>query len=302
MEVSIKANGKIYKGWENISISKNIQSMANSFSMSIKQGTFEIDENTLITILKDNKPFLVGYCDNINITISDTKMPMSINGRSKSKDLIDCNISENKQYLNLNAVQIINDLTRNFNIKTTSNIFLEKLSNFNTEVGETYFNAINRLCKQLNILPVSLSNGDLLLTKNKNIVSGPILKKFKSLTFDRNFQDRYSEYIYKKESIVVDVTDGIIKDSDIIRYRPFVAVNTEDKNNIDLAKWKKNNDISNSIVLNGEVVGWDLEINTIVKIETEIVNGYFLISSIEYEKGENGTISKVKFIDRNLFT
>lgn len=302
MEIALKTNGTTYKGWENISIAKSMQSIAFTFTMDIKRSEgINIDNNSLITILKDNKPFLVGYVDNIDIDIEDTERPMKIAGRSKAMDLIDCNILENRQYSNLNAVQIINDFIKDFNITVTANIKLEPLSTFNTEVGETYFNAINRLCKQLNLLPISTNDGNIELVKNKNIQNGTILKKFKSLKFTRNFTSRFNSYTFKQETAVKDISDGIIKDGEVKRHRPFVGVNTEDKTNYDMANWKKNNDISNSILLEGTITGWDLEINTIAKIEREPVNGYFLVNDIIYSKGDNGTISKVKFVDRNLF-
>lgn len=301
MVIALKINGVVYGGWENITIKKSMQSLTHEFEIEFKRGDVSIDNNSIISILKDGKNFLVGYIDDIDIDIADIEKPMKVAGRSKAMDLIDCNILVNQQYANLNAIQIIKDMIKEFSIKVNTNLSLEPLTNFNTEVGETYFNAINRLCKQLNILPLSDNNGDIRLIKNENNVQKIPLKEFLSLKFRTNFQNRFSEYTYKKETAIVDVTDGKINDESVKRYRPFVGINTEDKTNYDMANWKKNNDISNSIFLDGVVLGWDYDLNTIFKIETDIVNGFYLVNSIVFSKSDNGTLANIKFVDKDLF-
>ena len=305
MKLQLQASGKKYQGWENVSITKSMDSIAHRFSMDIyKDGdNVIIEDDEVIKIYVDDKVFFTGYLDDNILSITDVKKPLKINGRSKAGDLIDCNILTNKQYSKLNAKQIIEDLIKPFGISVSTTLSLEPLETFNTEVGETYFNAINRLCKQTNTLPISDVNGNLLIVKNENNITDITLtdKDFKSITFPRKLSNRFSEYVYKKEGIVTDVTDGKITDDTIGRFRPFVDINTEDKSNIDMAKWKKNNDQAKAIQLSGVVVGWDLEINTIVKIETDFVSSSFLIKDITYTKGDNGTISTVTFVSKDLY-
>ena len=174
----------------------------------------DITNNDLITILKDGKPFLTGYLDSLDLGITDVKKPLSISGRSRAMDLIDCNISDNKQYSKLNAIQIISDFIKPFNIKVTTTLKLKPLETFNAKVGETYFNAINRLCKQINVLPTSDNLGNIKLIKNDLKESGIVLRDedFKSLNFKQKYTSRYSEIVYKKESAIVDVTDAKVTD------------------------------------------------------------------------------------------
>ena len=304
MKIELQVNDKKYQGWENITINKSMLSISDTFSMNIYNG---IDINIVggdsVKILVDDKVFLSGFVDSLKLGISDTKKPLSVSGRSKSSDLIDCNIFENKQYNIQNAKVIISDLVKPFGITVSSSLNLEPLEVFDTKVGETYFNAINRLCKQNNILPISDKNGNIKLVKNQLIENEKVLKDsdFKELEFNQNFTNRFSEYTYKKEGIVVDVSDGKTTDTDIKRFRPFVGINTEDKTNKDLANWKKNNDISKSINLTAIVTGWDLEINTIVRLDTEIVKNSYLVKDIEYSKSDSGTISKLTLVDKGLF-
>jgi len=68
-----------------------------------------------------------------------------------------------------------------------------------------------------------------------------------------------------------------------------------------MAIWKQNNDISRSIFLSGSLLGWNEEINTIITLDTELVKNSFLIKDIEYTKSDNGTISNINFVDKNLF-
>ena len=304
MKLELKVNGRKYKGWENVSITKSMTSLTDTFSMNIFKGNIiNILDDDIIQILIDDKLFLTGYLDNINLGIGDTKQPLRLTGRSKALDLIDCNIFENKQYNNLNIKQIINDLIKPFGLTVTTTLELEPLLSFDTKIGETYFNAINRLCKQTNTLPTSKKDGNIEIIKNTEIKSSIVLKDsdFKSLDYPRKLNKRFSEYTFKKEGIVTDVTDGNLKDDTVKRFRPFVAVNTEDKTNEDLAKWQFNHNQAESISLRAVVKNWDLEVNTIVKIETEVVSASFLIKDIIYTKSDSGTISSITFVSKDLF-
>ena len=304
MKLELKIDNRKYSGWENVTINKSIQSIAHNFSMNIFNADgISIEDDDLIKILIDDKIFFTGYLDDMVIGISNVKKPLSISGRSKAGDLIDCNISENKQYNKQNIKQIISDLVKPFNISVSSSLTLEPLEIFNTKVGETYFDAINRLCKQTNTLPISDDFGNIEIVKNEQNKSSIVLKDsdFKELNLPKKLSKRFSKYIYKKEGIVTDVTDGSVTDDTVLRFKPFVGVNTEDKDNQDLAKWQLNHNKVSEISLTAVVKGWDLEINTIVKLETEIVNNSFLIKDITYSKSDSGTISNVTFVSKDLY-
>jgi len=304
MKIQLSVGGRKYSGWEKISITKSMTSLTDSFNMQIFKGDeVQILEDDVIQILVDDKVFFTGYLDDINIGLSDIKKPLSLNGRSRPLDLIDCNISEIKQYNKQNIKQIMNDLTSNFQITTTSNVKLEPLEVFDTRVGETYFNAINRLCKQTNTLPISDKLGNIKIVKNIKKEHPIILKDkdFKSIDYPRNLSKRFNVYFYKSESILSDVTDGVIVDESVKRYRPFVDVNNEDKAKQELAEWKLNHNKAQSINITAVVNNWDLEINTILKIETSLVNGSFLIKDINYTKDNSGTVSKVILVSKDLY-
>lgn len=304
MKVELKVGNRRYSGWENVTVTKALQSIAHTFAMDIYNGDqVQIADDDLVQILVDENVFLTGYIDTIELGISDAKKPLKITGRSKAGDLIDCSIETNKQYNKQNIKQIISDLVKPFSITVSSTLKLEALETFNTKVGETYFNAINRLCKQTNTLPISDNYGNIIITKNEQIESENILKDgdFKELNYPKILSSRFSKYVYKKEGIVTDVTDGSVTDDTVKRYRPFVEVNTEEKTNIDMAKWKKNHNKVDEVTLTAKITGWDLEINTILKLDTEIVKNSFLLKDIVYTKGEQGTVSDLVLASKDAY-
>ncbi len=304
MKIELKIADRRYSGWDNVVVSKSMQSIAHTFAMDIFGGdAIPINDDDLVQIIVNDKVFLTGYLDSIKIGITDKKKPLAITGRSKAGDLIDCSIETNKQYNKQTAKQIISDLVKPFGIEVSSGLKLEPLAVFNTKVGETYFNAINRLCKQTNTLPISDNYGNLQIVKNEQTESANVLKDgdFKELNYPKVLSSRFSKYTYKKEGIVVDVTDGSVTDDTVKRFRPFVEVNTEDKNNIDMAKWKKNHNKVDEVSLTAKVTGWDLDINTIVKLETEIVNNSFLLKDIVYRKGNAGTTSDLVLASKDSY-
>lgn len=304
MKLQLKVRNKKYSGWQNIIIVKSMQSIAHTFAMDIYKGAdVDIQDDDIVQILKDDEVFFTGYIDGITLRITDAKMPMQISGRSKTCDLIDCNIEINKQYNQQNIKQIISDLIKPFGITVSSILTLDALEVFNTKVGETYFDAINRLCKQTNTLPISDNFGNIEIIKNKKSKASIVLKDqdFKEINYPKKLDKRFSKYTYKKEGIITDITDGVVKDSTVKRYRPFVAVNTDDKDNQDLAKWELNKNKADEANITAIIQGWDIDINTIVKVETSIINNSFLVKEIIYYKDDSGTRSELTLIDKDLY-
>jgi len=304
MNVYLQVKNKKYVGWEKIGINKSMMTICDSLSMSLDDSVgIDITSDDLLQVYKDDKIFFTGYLDSYEHETQAKIKPLKITARSKTMDLVDCSIYENKEYTKLTALQIVKKLIEPFDISVSSNLKLETIETFSTKVGETYFNAINRLCKQVNILPVSDERGNIKLIKNSNIVQSKTLRDsdFLELKTKNIFNNRYSTYTYKKESASQDITDGISKDSAISRFRPFVDVNTEDKSNKDLAEWKKNNSLAKSISVDAKFKDWDYDINTIHNLDTKKTKGQFLIKDIQYSKDNNGTIAKVNFVDKDLF-
>ncbi len=302
--IVLKVNKNKYSGWEDISITKDMTSIADTFKLSIEKGSaLNVSEGDLIEIIDDDNTILKGYIEIYDISIEENKSPLILTGRSKAGDLVDCMIENYKQYNRLTPLNIISDIISDFDMSVSTNISLSTVDVFETKVGETFFNAINRLCKQTNILPISANNGDLLLTKNnKTTVSNTLKDKdLKAIKFKSDTTNQFSKYTYKKEAIVVDISDGSVSNSNMNRYRPFVGVNTDNKTNIDMANWKKNNADANSTQLEITVTGWDYEINNIVKIDSQIIKNSYLIKSINYTKGNNGKISNITLVDKGLF-
>lgn len=302
--IQLKINRNLYSGWEGVSITKDMLAIADTFFLSIDNGLMlQAQAGSKIEILKDNEVFLSGFIDVFSISIAGNKSPLSLNGRSKSGDLIDCKIENFSQYMNITALQIAQDIVKDFDIKISSSLTLEPIMIFDTNVGETFFNAITRLCKQNNLLPVSLKNGNIQLVKNANKSNVKILKKqdLKSLSYTSDLTGQFSKYIYKKENSMFEISDGTTLNPYIDRYRPFVDLNTEDKTNIELAQWKKNNANANGTQVSIVVNNWDFEPNTLVSIDTDIVKDTFLIKSVTYTKDNNGTNSQLILIDKGLF-
>jgi len=304
MKVYLQVNGIQYLGWEKITISKSMMTICDNLSMSLDDSIgIDISNDDLLEVYKDDKIFFTGYLDSYEHETQSKIKPLKITARSKTMDLVDCSIFENKEYNKLNALQIVKQIIKDFDIEVSSSLELETIETFSTKVSETYFNAINRLCKQVNILPVSDEKGNIVLIKNSNNSKPTILRDndFLELKSKRRFNHRFSSYTYKKESSFQDIQDGKSTDSEIKRFRPFLEVNTEDKSNKDMAEWKKNNSLARSISLDGKFEGWEFEINTIYKIETKNVKEQMLIKDIQYSKDNNGTISKVTFVSKDLF-
>ena len=302
--IEIVINDAIYSGIENISINKDILKICNSFNISIEsQEALNIKAGDKITILENKKTFFVGYIDTYNIQITNNKSPLSVSGRSLAGDLVDCNITQFKQYTQLEPLSIIQDIIKDFSISVSTSLTLNKLD-LNINTGDTYFNVINKVCKQYNILVISNKNGNIELVRNAKKQNNIILKDkdLLSINYSNDVSKQFKTYTYLKEEINKDVKDGTVENSKILRHRPFLKINNQSKTNLDLSKWEKQNREANSEKLTISVLNWDFEMNTILEIDTPIIKNAYLIKSINYSySSTGGKISKLELINKELY-
>ncbi len=301
-DFKLKIAGVYYKGWQNVNIKKDITSLVDSFSTTILDD-ISIAGDDKIEIYQNDVLVLTGYVDNIQKGISDKRQPLQINGRSLASDLIDCNIAETKQFIKNTPKEIINKIMSPYGLKADTDIELETIAKFNTKIGDTVFDTINRICKQTNILPISTPAGGLKLIRNTGAKGKRTYKNddFKNIQAPIDFKKRYSEYRVVKENAKNDDKSFVLKDDRVKRYKPLLVVNTEDKTNKELAKWHLNKNKADEMKLTAVVVGWELQIGTIIDIDTDVVKGSFLIKEATYTKDNNGTQTSISLVSKELF-
>lgn len=272
----------IYSGWTDVRITRSIEDMSGSFNLqltsktdvnvgNIKAGAecyVEINSNRVIT----------GYIDDVVIDISDTEHTITVIGRDKTADLIDCAaIHASGRWRNVSLQKIAKDLCKPFGINVIWDVNNSKASEpfrwMQIEPSETVFEMLARAARQRGILMTSDVYGNLVFTSagEKNIAILTLGNNIKNLSITRSWRDRFSLYrvlgdsaggaIWGETQTAVQSTAvyANITDESITRYRPTIIMSDDNINKENAAvrgDWERRRSAAHSQPVSVTVQGW----------------------------------------------
>jgi prophage tail gpP-like protein len=342
-EVFLYVNNKIYSGWKDVNITRSLEAMAGSFSLSVVESktteNFDLfcGDQTIVKIGDD--AVITGYIDDYHPSFDAGSHSITITGRDKTADLIDCSAAyKTGQWNNQNIFKIAKDLCGPFGIEVKTNLKkLPTIKKFKLQTSETVHEALDRLAKQLGVVITSTRDGSkLFITQSSQVALNITLKEGENIlagSASYSFKDRFSQYIVKPQQnqdetniikvgdeededdyvIVSNKVKGICNDESIKRYRPkiFVSEYVLNKSEANLrAKWEaiitagKSSDIDIEVqgwrMPNGEL--WDVDKLVMVDSPKLRIKKNLLITEVNYKKNENGTTTSLKLKRPDAFT
>lgn len=242
--VSLHVGGKKYEGWETASITRSIEAVAGSFNLTATDRWYLDTERWQIMpgdmcVLKINgTPIITGYVDSISPSITGDSHEISITGRDKTADLVDCSADVKSFEIRGQTLKSIAEmLCKPFGIAViASGGTGEAFPSVAIQPGETVWSCIERLAKQRKVAVTTNGNGDLVFAQigtgkaDDALVEGANIKAA-SATYD--FAGRFSEYIVKGQlqstgdgedawNPPQNQVEARTKDANIKRYRPLI--------------------------------------------------------------------------------
>lgn len=221
--VKLRLAGKEYIGWEEISITRSIEDVAGTFSLTVSdppengRNALDLRPGDECEVLIDKTLVITGYLDSVNVDYTATSHNLRFDGRSKTKDLVDCSALQTQQFVNSTVEQIAKKLAADYGIQVVVRGDGGKpVPNFQVQPnGETVFDALQRLCGPANLLITDTPEGHLLLTnvkgtKTKNVIvnNGKLNTNIKSCNFTVGEHNRYSKIVVRGQSRATDTNFG----------------------------------------------------------------------------------------------
>lgn len=332
-DVELMIAGTPYGGWESVSISKNLESISGSFSVSVMDKWRDLVEAWAIkpgdecSVIIGSDVVITGWVDGIDTDFDKESRNITIKGRDKTCDVVDCAIvTTDSQLKNKTLTQIANELCAPFSITVTADVDVGKpFPKWDITQGETVFENLEKAAKLRGVLLISDEYGNIKIVRagsdraNDSLIQGENI-----LSASASYDDtgRFSDYIVKGQQKGSDKISGKtaaqVKDSatdaGVARYRPLM-VTSEGSSDQDTVKgraqWEATVRAGKAFRLNIDVVGWrqssgDLwKINQVVTVECGFagVIGDLLISGITYEKNDqSGTVCRMELVRQDAFT
>lgn len=179
--VSLSVRGKNYAGWKSVRVTRSIESIAGSFSLSLTERwsghdeLWPISEGDDCVVRIGSHPVITGYIDVLRRTVGATEHTVTVDGRDKTGDLVDCAAyvagptkKPQWQFSKTPVLGLVQKLCERYGIKVrladgiVPPILPKKLT---IDPGDTAFDAIDHVCAQAGLLPISDGQGGLLLTR-----------------------------------------------------------------------------------------------------------------------------------------
>jgi len=258
----LNIGGLNYSGWKNISVRGSMEGLAHGFQISLadigETDISAIEPGAPLTLIidKDGRqvPIFSGYVDDRDRTRSGTVTGLTVSGRSKTADLVDCSaIFGNNTFTKIDFTQLAIQLCKPFGIKVVSNLDqgetlrvrreansqqdATSLTNYTIKTGASVFEVLEETGRKVGAVLTTdwegnlvLSYADVALRSDADLIDGQNVKK---LTEKWSVKRRHHEYIFKGQTTggggkpwLSDETISIkrtSKDPEVTRYRPKIV-------------------------------------------------------------------------------
>ena len=202
-DLALKVDGQIYGGWKEIKIQRGMRRFADTFELTLTDkwaGNNErrlIKEDSPCVVDIDGETVITGYVDDVNADYDATNHTLTVTGRSKLGDLVDC--SNNKfDYINLDLAAIAKKECAPFGINVVVETEVgEVFKKATRNVGETHHEFLAKLASYRAVHLTSNAQGDLVITRasEEKINTALILgQNIRNASGARSKRDRYRTY------------------------------------------------------------------------------------------------------------
>ena len=231
--VSLEVAGKRYDGWKSIRIRHSIEQLAGVFSLEIhdrwpnQTTAWSIEPGQACVVRIGTDVMVTGYVDVNTVRISPTEHSISIEGRDKAGDLVDCSATP-REWVGMSFEHVATELCKPYGIalyrqvqtgaagyitpeKTHKPCPLEKCTNGGDKLprkainsGETVHRSLEKLAKIQGVLLISDRNGGLIVTRaGLGGACSDVLamgQNIKSIDYERSFANLFSEITVKGQA------------------------------------------------------------------------------------------------------
>ena len=174
-DLTMIANDREIGGWQSIRITRGIERMPSDFAVQMTerwpgeaQGYFDvIQAGDAVAVKLGGDLVLTGYVDRFVPTYSANQHSISVTGRSKCLDLLDCSADwPNGQLANVTTIDLAKKLAAPYGIsvllQATDNYIVPQ---YNVCFGESAFSIIEFHCRYTALLAYDNPDGNLVLAR-----------------------------------------------------------------------------------------------------------------------------------------
>jgi len=245
-QLTLDINRVRYGGWKSVRVMRSMEHIAGGFELSVsdrwpgQDAAFPIHPGDACEVAIDDDVVITGYVDDVDRAHDASSHEISVRGRDKTGDLVDCSAVPGKwEWANRKMEEIASDLINPFSIGLlTLTDTGPRFPKFAVEPGEPVFDALDRMSRICGVLMTSNGTGDLVITRRGKERVGTALVLGKNILSARvalSMMDRYQTYIVKGDRALGGTSgdslnwedanrQGTVKDERVKRHRPLIIL------------------------------------------------------------------------------
>jgi prophage tail gpP-like protein len=295
-EVKLVVNGTRYEGWKTVHYHESISELSPVFRIGYADKWTElgeelpIEDGDRVELFFGADKLLTGFVDETDEEYDERNHTLEVCGRARTCDLVDCSAIYKKGLIRGKSFrEIAALLCKPFGISVSlsgSNVDVDVvIPVFKIEDGDTVFDVLNGLARNVGSLLQTDADGDLVITRaatqplpNAQIRSVENIKRGR---LRKSSRDRYSNYIFKGQAAGTDNHNGkvstqikhVVSDDEVRRYRPLLVVELHSsmKRRERRAIWERNTRGGRGFMPMYNLRGWRnvqglWRVNTIVRV------------------------------------
>ena len=332
-QIDLRVDTRIYGGWTSAQVTSSLETIAGGFTLSLterwpgQQVRRQVKPGMACAVAINGTPVITGWIDDVSPAYDATSHAVTVRGRDATGDLVDCSaLAGAGRWMSANLLTIVGDLCAPFGIKVKSGLAdaLKTVPEFHLQLGETAFEAIERICRIYAVLPTSDGLGNLVLTRAGEGGAAAELRlggNIKSGGGTLSDRDRHSRTIILGQSLGGDATDPSLitgchaesLDPAIGRYRPLVilaeAATGDPTWYQRRADWERSCRAGRSRRYTVTVVGWRdangalYAPNALVRVEDDWLglHGSILIAGVTLTQSDQGQLAELSLVHKEAF-
>jgi prophage tail gpP-like protein len=175
-DTTITIGGNTLSGWTEERITRRIEGCPNDFDLALTErypgeaDAFVIQGGDPCTVSIGDDVVLTGYVDRYARSYSAGDHKVSVSGRGKTQDLVDCSAEwPTGQISGANVLEIATKLAKPYGITVTClGDPGPAIPQFNLTLGESAYDIIERICRYAGLLAYEGTDGNLILANTQS--------------------------------------------------------------------------------------------------------------------------------------
>lgn len=312
--IEVRRGAQVFTGWTSVTVDTSLEEAVSAVQLEVAGIVGASEDMVLdgdpIEVWCGSERMFSGYCDEVQPVESSRDTKVTLSGRSRTCDLVDCSAPA-KVWRGVRLDDWIAELISAYatGINDQAGVLTTVVPRIKTQVGESIFDAIDRVTREMRVLVTDDENGLLTFTRagaearaaDRLRLPGNVLE----MQGRQSGRDRFSTIEVKGQT--VDGNDaelfasGTFQDRRVRRFRRLVIVPEQGLRTADAAKraqWEAATRAGRSVQYTYTVQGWlqssgdAWRKNSIVLVDDprrRFVGTPMLITAVRYSLSASGT-------------